>query len=208
MSKATEIGPEVTNGAANAIEVTRPYQIICRLRGDVDMLFHRYNIEDVAEKSAAAKGSATKKIDNLESYIWKDDDGHICIPGLYVVRSMIMAAKSQRDPRSPRKSAQDLFEASIMSDELLSPILIDNQKIKTWQYEHKAPVMIQQARVTRTRPAIKKGWEAEFILTNLQPEYISLPLFQQVLVDAGKFQGLADYRPTYGRFSVIQFKKL
>ena|GEM_PF-5024768 len=42
----------------------------------------------------------------------------------------------------------------------------------------------------------------------LLPEYIS-PEFLRTLVDgAGKFIGLADFRPTYGRFAIVQWQVL
>ena len=45
----TAIGPEVTNGAAWAIAATEPYSAIVELVGSVDLLFHRWNVEAVAE---------------------------------------------------------------------------------------------------------------------------------------------------------------
>ena len=45
-----------------------------------------------------------KKTDNLEAYVWRDDDGMICIPGSYVHRAMVEAGRFIQDPRSARKS--------------------------------------------------------------------------------------------------------
>src|SRR5271157_475200 len=89
---------EVSNGAKEQIELSEPYTVRIELTGTSDMLFHRWNNEAVAEKSAARKGSAAKKTDNIESYVWRDEKGNICLPGEYVRGSILMAAKFRQDP--------------------------------------------------------------------------------------------------------------
>lgn len=200
-AKATEIGGESpTNGGADAIEMTEPYVATVRVRGVADILFHRWNVEAVAEKAAAAKGSKAKKTDNIESYVYRNDAGEICIPGEYLRGAILGAAKFKQDPRSPRKSAMDLFKAGVVS---LSPLA--TLGIKDWDYEHACRVQVQRNGITRVRPAVKTGWEAEFQLMVNTPEYISPALLNEVIANAGRLIGLADFRPTYGRFQVVSF---
>jgi hypothetical protein len=74
-----------------------------------------------------------------------------------------------------------------------------------WDYEDKRRVVVQRSTITRTRPAIKAGWKAEFqFMVNL-PEYIRPNDLHDVIVQSGKLVGLADFRPSYGRFSVVSF---
>src|SRR5437667_10570271 len=108
----TAIGP-VTNGGADTIALSEPYLVRAVLVGVSDFLYHRWNVESVEAKGKAAKGSKAKKTDDLESYVYRDDLGRLCIPGEYVRQSIINAAKFRQDPRSPRKSAMDLFKAGI-----------------------------------------------------------------------------------------------
>ena len=172
-----------------------------QLTGTSDLLWHRWNDEAVAEKAAARKGSAAKKSDNIESYVYRNDEGYICLPGEYVRNSMIMAAKFRQDPRSPRKSAMDLFKAGIIT---LSPLA--SLGTKQWDYEDRRRVVIQRNGVTRTRPAMRKGWVAEIdFMVNL-PEYIDTTFFREVLGMAGRLVGVGDFRPTYGRFDMTNFK--
>jgi len=201
--KVSAIGPEPTNGGNDAIEMTMPYRIEFTLKGAADLLFHRWNVEAVAEKAAAAKGSKAKKSDNIESYVYRNDDGELCVPGEYVRQAVIMAAKFKQDPRSPRKSAADLFKAAVIS---LTPLA--SLGVKLWDYEHKCRVQVQRNGITRVRPAVKEGWEASFIFMVNLPEYVSPALLQDVLVNAGRLVGLADFRPTYGRFNVTRFEVL
>ena len=195
------IGVEVpTNGAAEAIEFSMPYIAQIRLQGVADMLFHRYDVDSVAAQSKAAKGSKAKKTDNVESFVYRNDQGFLCIPGEMVRQSIITAAKFRQDPRSPRKSAMDLYKAGVVS---LTPL--SSLGKKDWDYLDKRRVVVQRGAVSRSRPAVKAGWEADFQLSVLLPEYIPASDLHDVLVNAGRLIGIADFRPTYGRFSVIRF---
>lgn len=190
-----------TNGAKEDIGLSEPYAVRVQLTGTSDLLFHRWNNEAVAEKANARKGSAAKKTDNIESYVYRNDAGEICLPGEYVRGSVIMAAKFRQDPRSPRKSAMDLFKAGVIS---LTPLASLN--VKAWDYEDRRRVVIQRNGVTRVRPAMKAGWKAEFdFLINL-PEYIDQAFFRDVLSMAGRLVGVGDFRPTYGRFDMTKFE--
>ena len=199
----TAVGPDVTNGAEQDIDLTRPYRVQVTVKGVADMLFHRWNCEAVAEKSAAAKGSKAKKTDNIESYVYRDERGMICVPGEYLRQAVIGASKYRQDPRSPRKSAQDLTKAALVTLTTLASI-----GTKQWDYEHKCRVQVQRNGVTRVRPAMKAGWEAEFVFMVNLPEYVNPDMLLGLLNDAGRLIGLGDFRPTYGRFAVTNFKVL
>lgn len=195
------IGPEVSNAAAADIAAAEPYVVMLTIHGSADLIFHAWNNEAVAEKANAAKGSKVKKTDNLESYVYRMDDGTIGIPGTYIRGAIVNAAKFRQDPRSPRKSAMDLFKAGVVS---LTPLA--SLGVKQWDYEHACRVTVQRNALTRIRPAFRMGWRASFdLLVNL-PEYISPAVLNDVVTSAGKLIGLGDFRPTYGRFQIESFK--
>jgi hypothetical protein len=182
------------------IALTEPYMVIFTIKGTADMLFHRWSVESVAEKAAAAKGSAAKKTDDLQSYIWRNDSKEICLPGEYVRQAVIMAAKFRQDPRSPRKSAMDLYKAAVIN---LTPLA--SLGTCDWDYLDQRRVMVQRNGVTRVRPAMLAGWEAEFEFQVQLPEYVPSAHLHEVLVNAGRLIGVGDFRPTYGRFAVTSF---
>lgn len=202
MDKFTELGGEgPTNGGKSIIEYEMPYIVRITIQGCSDFLFHRWNNEAVLEKSKAAKGSKAKKSDDVESYVYRDEDGYLSIPGEYLRGSIVGAAKFKQDPRSPRKSAQDLYKAGVISLTNLSSL-----GIKAWDYEDKRRVVIQRNAITRTRPALKKGWTCSFeIMVNL-PEYISKDQLYDMTASAGKLIGIGDFRPTFGRFQIVKFE--
>jgi hypothetical protein len=202
MDKIT-VKENITNDAKNILDFSIPYRVEVTIKGTADLLFHKWSCEGVEAKSKAAKGSEAKRTDDLESYVYRCEDSTIGIPGEYLRGAIINAAKFRQDPRSSRKSAQDLFKAGIVS-------LTDVASLgkNTWDKLHQCRVVIQRSAVTRTRPCIIKGWEATFILMVLLPEYISIEILNSVINDSGKLIGIGDFRPTYGRFTVTKINQL
>lgn len=200
--KVVEIGGEVpTNGAENLIEMDHPYVASVTIEGVCPILFHRWNCEAVKAKGDAVKGSKAKKTDDLETYVWRNDAGEICLPGEYLRGAVLTAARFRQDPRSPRKSALDLFKAAIVSLTEIASFGKD-----TWDYEDQRRVTVQRQGITRTRPAMKTGWRAEIDLMVNLPQYVSPHLLNEVLTDAGRLVGVGDFRPTYGRFQLVGFQ--
>lgn len=201
-TKATEVigGNSPTNDAAVDIEAAAPLMVTFTIEGTSAFLFHRWSNEAVAAKAVAAKNSTAKKTDNVESYVYRNADGELCIPGEYVRMSVVMAAKYRQDPRSSRKSAFDLFKAGIISLTELASLGVSD-----WDYLDARRVMVQRSGVTRQRPAMNTGWRAEFQFLINTPEYISPSLLHAVLNDAGRLVGVGDFRPTFGRFLVKSY---
>ncbi len=191
---------DATNAGAHDIAHSEPYTVIASIEGTSDLLFHRWNCDAVEEKAKVAKNSKAKKEDNIESYVYRDENDNLCLPGEYLRQSIIHAAKFRQDPRSPRKSAMDLFKAGVVCVTQLASL-----GTNAWDYEHRARVQVQRNGITRVRPAIRAGWRAEVSLLVLAPEYIDRALLLDVVTNAGRLVGVGDFRPTYGRFAVSAF---
>ena len=191
---------EPTDGGNEAISHSQPYAVAITIEGAADFLFHRWNAEAVDEKAKAAKNSKAKKTDDVESYVYRTEDGKLAIPGEYFRGSIINAAKFRQDPRSPRKSAVDLFKAGIV---VTSPLA--SLGVKEWDYLDKRRVMIQRNGINRIRPAVRAGWRVTFDLLIVLPEYIDRNALRETVESAGRLIGLGDFRPTFGRFGVIKY---
>lgn len=192
---------EPTNGAAAAIAVSEPYVVIVKIEGVADFLYHRWNAEAVEAKAAASKNSAAKKQDDVESYLYRTDGGDLAIPGEYLRQSIIHAAKFKQDPRSPRKSAMDLYRAGVVALTQLASV-----GKGTFDYLDKRRVVVQRSGINRVRPALRVGWTATFELMVTAPEYISRQDLNEVIGTAGRLVGVGDFRPSYGRFTVARFE--
>ena len=199
---ATAIAP-VSNDGKKTIEMDVPYTLEVELEGTSPFLFHRWSVEGVASKSAAAKGSKAKKEDDLETYVYRNDKGELAVPSEYLRMSMVGAAKFKQDPRSPRKSAADLVKAGVVCiDELCSV------GKKEWDFIDQRRVMIQRNGITRCRPALYTGWKIRCRLNVVLPQYLSPQFMNELIQAAGMFCGVGDFRPTYGRFQVTKFRTI
>lgn len=196
-AKVIELAP--TNDGRRIIAADAPYLAEVSIRSTARFLFHRWSVDSVEAKAQAAKGSQAKKEDDVESYVYRCDDGTLGIPGEYLRMAIIGAAKYRQDPRSPRKSAMDLFKAGIVS-------MTDVASVgKTdWDYLDRRRVTVQRNGITRVRPALSE-FEAQFLLQVITPEYISEDILLETINTAGRLIGIGDFRPTFGRFQVSSF---
>jgi hypothetical protein len=198
---------EPTNGAKEQIVLDYPFVVHATIQGSTDILFHRWNCEAVIEKANAKKGSEAKKTDNVESYVWRNDEGILCLPSEYVRMSIVNAAKFRQDPRSPRKSAYDLYRAAIVALEpMCSFFNVARELPRVWDYEDKRRVTVQRNGVNRIRPAFRVGWTAQVDFMCVLPGYVSADDMHETLTMAGQVIGVADFRPTFGRFRVTRFE--
>jgi hypothetical protein len=203
MATAVALGGDVTNLGAETYAASMPYRARIEITGCADILLHRWSCDAVEAKSKAAKGSKAKKSDDLESYVYRNEDGEICIPGEYLRQSIMAAAKFRQDPRSPRKSARDLVSAALIPLTNLASL----GKL-VWDYEDRRRVRVQQNAITRVRPAIRTGWKVEVDFMVTLPEYVSPEMLQGMVVDAGRLIGVGDFRPTFGRFNMTGFEMI
>jgi hypothetical protein len=190
-----------SNDGQQVVQFQEPYIARVQVEGISPFLFHRWSVDGVKAKADAAKGSKAKREDDLESYVYRDLRGHLSIPTEYFRMAIINAAKFRQDPRSPRKSAMDLFKAGVAGlDEFCS------FGKEQWDYEDRRRVMIQRNGITRTRPAMHPGWKVEMLMQVLLPEYIGHQTLNEVFANAGRLIGVGDFRPTFGRFQVVKFE--
>lgn len=188
---------QATNGGESVIAAGYPFTVSVTVEGIAPLLFHRWNCDAVEAKAKAAKGSAAKKNDDIESYVYRNSEGELALPGEYLRQSVIAAAKFRQDPRSPRKSAMDLFKAAAIPLTDLASL-----GVTEWDYEDRRRVTVQRSGITRVRPALNTGWRCTVQLMSNIPEYVDPVLLRQVVDDAGRLVGVGDFRPTFGRFAV------
>lgn len=195
------LAEQVSNAASGEISLEEPFIATLTIEGTAALLFHRYDPDAVAEKKNAKKGSAAKNNDNIESYVYRSDSGELCLPGEYLRQAVVHAAKFEQDPRSPRKSAMDLFKAGVQSLTDLAGL-----GVHEWEYEDRRRAVIGRNAISRIRPAFRPGWNATIQLMSVTPEYISPAFLRRVIDNAGRLVGVGDFRPTFGRFVVTSWE--
>jgi hypothetical protein len=191
----------VSNDAQETVELGIPYTASITIQGVAPLLFHRWSVDAVQEKADAKKGSKAKKEDNIESYVFRTEDGMLHLPAEYLRMSIVNAAKFRQDPRSPRKSAMDLFKAAIFP---VFPLCSLGKG--EWDFIDRRRAVVQRNGITRCRPAFNTGWRATAEFGVVLPEYVNPAMLNAVAQDAGRLVGVGDFRPTFGRFLVTRFE--
>lgn len=197
-----------TAGGNEFIQISEPYRVSVTIRGIAHILFHAWNVESIETKAGLAKGSKGKKVDDVESYVYRvpkggKGAGNIAIPGAYFAAALRDTSKFFQDPRSPRAGFGKLLQASLV----VNTEYADTGK-KTWDVLDKRRVQVQRNGLTRHRPCLLKGWEATFELEVVLPEYLPKDKLLEIITMCGRVNGLADFRPTYGRFQVTNFEEI
>lgn len=202
---ATKIATRL-NGTQRVVAPDSPYRVQFTIVGTKPILMHAYKPDAVAIKANAAKGSASKKQDQPEDYVYRTEEGLLALPAINLHSCLIEQGRSRPDPRSPRKSSRDLMKAAICPDDELVPF---DQKIKEWDFlDQRRVCMNGKSAITRIRPGLLKGWSLTTTFTVMLPLYVDPEFLLSLINDAGSYQGLGDFRPVFGRFQCSNFERL
>jgi len=168
------------------------------------LLMHRIP-EDFDKKSRS--GEKPDPRDEAEKYLYKDSDGKICIPALNVKAAMRDAAKDYKVPSKGRKTFKDYVKAGIIVEPEMIPLRIPSggDPEKSWKVDLR-PVVVQKSRIMRARPRFDE-WCLEFYVKILDP-IITPEYLRKFIEDAGRYVGLCDFRPEFGLFDLVEFKKV
>jgi len=174
------------------------YQINVKIEGVSPLLQHRFAQEKSQKKSKRKTGNIDYSKE-AEKAIYRDENGQIYQPASHIEGAMIKAAANFQIEGRGKKTYKDLTKSAI----IVEPSAIPHIETK---YEIDArPVVIQRARIIRCRPRFDK-WLLEFSLI-VADDQIPLEVAQEILEYAGRFVGIGDYRPRFGRFRIVEFKK-
>ena len=179
-----------------------------KIQGISPLLQHRYRFADEIEESA--KRRSGKKDYSMEwraSLYWDDVVG-IVQPATHLEGCLIKAATSFIIPGRGKKSYKDLFKSAVFVTPDYIPHglkglpekLVEQGKL----FIDKRLVRVNNSGVERLRPMLK-NWSLEFII-EISDEQVSRDTVKQILEHGGRYIGIGDYRPKFGRFTVVKFE--
>ena len=137
------------------------------------------------------------------------DGDLIVIPSLNIKAMLRNAGRNYRIPQ--RQATYGAYIRAGIDIEpspyipLLNPRTGKPYKVseKPWKIDIR-PVVVQQRRILRARPRFDE-WALEFKIINLDPPLLKREMIHRILIDAGRYYGLGDYRPEFGLFKVEKF---
>jgi len=150
-------------------------------------------------KSKKVKSSEHDPEQEAKEGLYLNEKGEIGVPSFAVLSAMRKAATQLKKAGSGKKTLKDfVFSGLEITPEF---IVLPNQK-----YEIDIrPVVIQRARIMRARP-IFKDWGLKFQILIRDEQTWDAGTVRQVLEEAGKYQGLLEFRPLYGQFEIVSMK--
>jgi hypothetical protein len=150
-------------------------------------------------KSNKVKSSEHDPVEESKDCLYLNDKKKICVPSMAVLSAMRKAATQLKKAGAGKKTLKDFVFSGLQ----VEPDMIE---LSDQKYEIDIrPVVVQRARIMRARP-IFKNWELSFKVLIIDEMTWDAGMVRQVLEEAGKYQGLLDFRPLFGTFEVISVK--
>lgn len=168
-------------------------KIKVKVVGKAPLLMNRFFQE---ENNPTRKKKVYVPENEAEKRSYRDEDGKLFLPNKHFKASMVKASADFK--MTGRKTYKDYVKAGVF----VSPekIILEQQDYVI----HEEPVVIQRARVMSWRPKFNE-WSCEFKI-EIVDDMINQETLKEILVTAGKYKGVGDYRPEYGRFEVKDWK--
>ena len=136
----------------------------------------------------------------VELSVYKDEKGPY-IPHYHIEQSLVEAGKQIRMKGQGKKTYKDYMKSYVF----VEPARI---RIQPPEYEMDCRYVVIQGKnkVLRYRPKWDE-WSAEFTLI-VTDDNCPESVIREVLEIAGSRVGIGDYRPRYGLYEVIEFKRI
>ena len=151
-------------------------------------------------KSNKVKSSEHDPVIEAADCLYLNDAKKICVPSMAVLSAMRKAATQLKKAGAGKKTLKDF----VFSGLRVNPDMIE---LPDQEYEIDIrPVVVMRARIMRARPLFK-NWDLTFQVEIVDSQTWDAGMVRQVLEEAGKYQGLLDFRPLFGTFEVVNVKK-
>jgi len=186
-------------------------QVTVRIKGVCPMLMHGDRTANPLDYYAKALKKVTSKrnkteddhaeISRLEFEAGMYYDKTYYIPAANIEATLLASAKHSKSGTLIKQALlvpeNGTFE---FTDSSVEPAKLYDKN----GYVDMRTVKIGTSKTVRTRP-IFHDWECSFVAF-LDPVKMDTDILKEVVENAGKYVGLGDYRPRYGRFELVSFK--
>lgn len=168
------------------------------IKGIKPLLMHS-NKSMLVPKSKTVKSSAYDPESDAKECLYLNDEGKICVPSMAILSAMRKAAVNEKKAGAGKKTLKDY---------VYSGLQIDTDMIVLTPQEYTVDVQmvtVMRARIPRARPLFK-NWSLNFNLIIVDEQTWDVGNVRHILEQAGKYNGLLDFRPLFGTFEVVSMK--
>ena len=176
------------------------------LTSTIPYLQNRFRIEEHSLKTTIQKGQKVYvPEDEAEKALYRDpDSGNVYLPSDQILMATVKAGAAFKIKGN--KTFKSVLPSIMVVEPDRIPLLDeDGVVLDTWQEIDSRAVVVQRARVVRHRPKFN-SWTAKFKVHILDTSDLTAHGLKEIMENAGRFCGLGDYRPRFGRFYISSFK--
>ena len=155
----------------------------------------------------------SKRAKKGEKFDWKkasylDEKGRVWHPAWHVRSALVEAAKQFQIAGKGKKTYHNDARATVFVDPEFIPLRLNGKPVKE-------PSSIDE-RVGKTttgvakptfRPLFDPGHQLTFLIYS-RFGYVPGSTIRDILIVAGRFNAIGDYRPEFGRFEVVEFDRV
>lgn len=151
-------------------------------------------------KNSKVKSSEHDPVEEAKDCLYLNAEKKVCVPSMAILSAMRKAATQLKKAGAGKKTLRGF----VFSGLRVEPDMIELQD-QTYEIDIR-PVVVMRARIMRARPLFK-DWLLNFQVQIIDEQTWDAGMVRQVLEEAGKYQGLLDFRPLFGTFEVISVKR-
>jgi len=171
------------------------------IEGTAPLLMHKFVGQSQLEGAKKSSQRGKKVYDpkeEAEKGAYRTDDGKLFLPSSHFKAAMVKAGVDFK--MSGKKTYKEFIKSGIFIEP--TEIILDQQEYEIFE----SPVVINRARVMSWRPQFKV-WSCTFNIEIID-DFLNPTIVKEILETAGRFKGVGDYRPEFGRFKVVGFDKI
>jgi hypothetical protein len=150
-------------------------------------------------KSNKVKSSEHDPVEKAKGCLYLNSEGKICVPSMAVLSAMRKAATQMKKAGAGKKTLKDFVFSGLQIEPEMIELPNQNYEVDI------RPVVVMRARILRARPLFKE-WGLTFTINIIDEMTWDAGTVRQVIEEAGKYQGLLDFRPLFGTFTVVSMK--
>lgn len=205
---------DMINASDNKVVVAIHKMYRITIKGTAGLIMNK--CDEMDQNSVDGLNQAKVSKAELERKNWRKklytENGMVIIPGENIHECMKEASKywGQKIPNAGNKTYTDLITSAVICENIETGISENDNKmvIQFGKNVNGTPTHGKGGpKVYRIRPLLPIGWTGSFIM-HVFDSRITNHVLNTIFEFGGTFKGLCDWRPTYGRFSVVSMEEM
>lgn len=184
--------------------MVKTYKI--EIEGIVPILLNKYDHDLNKEKTAVPKGKKEDwEEENWQRKAYYNNNDEIILPDTYIMGSIRSIANESGIQASKKGGKAKALSKAFIDGSLIldfSPVIGNKEDLVPF----KTNVKIAQSTIMSTRPKLD-NWVAVFDIIDLNEVFL-MEEIKALIEYAGKFKGVGDWRPKFGRYKLNKIEEV